>query len=88
MPAFCVKFGMVPSQKASAHRVMPVGQVMVGGVASVTTTLKEQDAVCPLAAVTVKVLVVVPTGKFAPEARPAVCAVVAPEQLSLPTGTV
>ena len=36
--------------------------------------------------VTVKVLVVDPTGKFEPDARPVVCAVVAPGHWSVPTG--
>jgi len=43
---------------------------------------KLQVAVFPLASVTTKVLVVVPTGKVSPEASPAVCSIVA-EQLSL-----
>jgi hypothetical protein len=61
---------------------------ILGGVTSLTVTLKEQEAVWPLAAVTKKVLVVVPMGKVEPAARPAVRAVVEPEQLSVPTGTV
>jgi hypothetical protein len=53
-----------------------------------TVTVKEQDAVCPLAAVTVNVFVVVPRGKVEPLAKPAVRTVVAPWQLSVPTGAV
>jgi hypothetical protein len=67
---------------------MLAGQVITGGWLSVTVTVNEQEVVWLLAAVTVNVLVVVPTGKAAPEARPAVCAVVWPGQLSVPTGVV
>ena len=66
--------------------LMLAGQVITGGWLSTTVTVKEQLAVAALAAVTVKVFVVRPTGKIAPEARPAVCAVVAPGQLSVPVG--
>jgi hypothetical protein len=59
---------------------------ILGGVTSLTVTLKEQEAVWPFAAVTKKVLVVVPTGKVELGAKPAVCVVIAPEQLSVPTG--
>ncbi len=67
---------------------MLAGQVILGASASVTVTVNEQLVFWPFDAVTSKVFVVVPTGKAAPEAKPAVCAVVAPEQLSLPTGAV
>jgi hypothetical protein len=67
---------------------MLAGQVIVGGWLSVTVTVKEQEVVWLLAAVTTKVLVVTPTGNAAPEAKPAVCIVVWPEQLSNPTGAV
>ena len=63
-------------------------QIAVGGVTSVTVTIKEQEEVAPLAAETTKVTVVFPMGKAAPEAKPAVRAVVAPGQLSVPTGVV
>jgi hypothetical protein len=59
---------------------------MIGAWLSITVTVNEQDAVLPLASVTVNVLVVVPTGKLEPEAKPAFCAVVWPGQLSCPTG--
>jgi hypothetical protein len=59
---------------------------MAGGSLSVTVTEKLQDAVCPFAAVTVKVFVVIPTGNAEPLASPLVSTVVAPEQLSVPTG--
>ena len=45
-------------------------------------------AVLPDASVTSYVLVVVPIGKVEPEASPAISAVVAPGQLSVPTGSV
>ena len=61
---------------------------MDGACASDTVTVNEQEAVWPLPAVTVKVLVVTPRGKAAPEAKPAVRVVVAPEQLSVPAGVV
>lgn len=55
---------------------------------SVTVTVNEQVAVFPETSVTRKVLVVVPTGKVAPLPKPAICAVVAPPQLSVPIGVV
>ena len=66
---------------------MLAGQLMTGGTAF-TVTSKEQEAVLPEASVTLKVLVVVPMGKVVPLAWPAVWVVTAPEQLSVPTGTV
>ena len=51
-----------------------------------TVTLKEQVAVRPAPSVTLKVLVVVPVGKVDPLANPAIRTVVAPGQLSVPTG--
>ena len=42
----------------------------------------------PPASVTVNVFVVVPVGKVDPLGRPAVCAVVAPGQLSVPIGAI
>ena len=52
---------------------------------SATLMMKEQVAVPPTA-VTMKVLVVRPTGKLEPLAKPAVWLVEAPGQLSVPTG--
>ena len=49
-------------------------------------TVKLHDAVNPPASVTVNVFVVVPVGNVEPLGRPAVCSVVAPGQLSVPTG--
>ena len=53
-----------------------------------TVTVNEQDVELLLVSVTVYVTVVVPTGKTDPLAGPAVRAVVAPGQLSVPTGAV
>jgi hypothetical protein len=66
---------------------MFVGQVIAGAWASVTVTVNEQVEVRP-PAVTEKVFVVTPRGKADPLARPAVRTVLAPEQLSVPTGAV
>ena len=55
---------------------------------SVTVTVNEQVAVLPKASVTKNVFVVEPTGKDAPLPKPAVCVVVEPAQLSVPTGVV
>ena len=52
------------------------------------TTVKLQVALLPTASVTRKTFVVVPTGKAAPLAKPAVCEVDGPAQLSEPTGAV
>ena len=52
------------------------------------TTEKLHVAVLPEASVTLKVFIDVPTGNAAPEANPVVCVVVAPAQLSAPTGAV
>ena len=77
---------MAAQVPAAALTEILAGQVMTGGWLSTTVTVKVQLAVAALAAVTVKVLVVTPTGKLAPEARPAVRTVVAPGQLSVPVG--
>ena len=61
-------------------------QNIVGTSASFTVTVNEQLAVLPAASVTTNVLVVVPSGKIAPEINPLVCVVTAPLQLSVPTG--
>ena len=64
------------------------GQLMTGFSTSLTVTVNEHDVLFPLVSVTSKVLVVVPTGKVEPLGIPAFCAVVAPGQLSEPTGVV
>ena len=68
--------------------LMLFGQLITGKILSVTVTVNEQVAELPEASVTRKVLVVTPTGNEAPLARPAVCVVVAPGQLSVPTSAV
>ena len=55
---------------------------------SVTVTSNEQSVKLPVASVTLKVLVVVPTGKAEPDGSPAICVVTAPGQLSVPMGGV
>ncbi len=55
---------------------------------STTVTVKLQVAVFPEASVTMNVLVVSPTGKDDPDAKPAVCAVLDPEHKSVPVGAV
>jgi hypothetical protein len=67
---------------------MLAGHPITGFSESVTVTVKLHVAVCPAASVTTKVFTVAPTGKVDPLGRPAVCAVVAPGQLSVPTGAV
>ena len=51
---------------------MFAGQVIVGDWVSVTDTAKAQVAVLPEASVTLKILVVAPTGYDAPEGKPRV----------------
>ena len=51
---------------------MFVGQVIVGNCVSVTDTAKAQVAVLPAPSVTLKILVVAPTGYDAPEGKPRV----------------
>ena len=48
------------------------GHVIAGNSVSVTVTVKEHVAVLALPSVTLNVLVVVPTGKVAPLAEPAI----------------
>src|SRR5260370_32688639 len=67
---------------------MLAGQEIFGSSSSVTITSNEHMAVWPARSVTLKVLVVVPFGKSEPEARPAICTVTEPGQLSVPAGAV
>jgi hypothetical protein len=63
------------------------GHVIVGASISLTTASNEHVAVVPAPSVTTNVCVVVPTtNSVLPLARPAVCAVTGPAQLSVPTG--
>src|SRR3989442_637821 len=75
-----------PEPGESSPCVMLAGQVICGGSLSVTVTRKLHVAVRPAASVTVNSLVVMPTGNADPLASPIVCAVIAPGQLSVPTG--
>src|SRR5437764_15367447 len=67
---------------------MSAGQTITGAWLSRTATVKLQAAVLPAASLTTNVLVVTPSGNNEPLARPAVCAVLEPGQLSVPTGAV
>src|SRR5437764_15215827 len=67
---------------------MCVGRPVAGGSLSVTVTVKLHVAVLPAASVTRNTLVVTPTGKADPLAKPPVCVVTAPAQLSVSTCTV
>ena len=66
--------------------VIFAGQVIVGSWLSTTVTVKEQVVEAPFAAVTLKVLVVTPTGKDAPLGAPVTRLNVAPGQLSAIVG--
>ena len=87
-PTGAVKVTTFEHKPGSLLPVIFAGQVIVGNSLSLMDTVKLQVAVLPAASVTRKVFVVVPTGKAAPEAKPAVCVVVEPAQLSAPTGEV
>src|SRR5438067_7220508 len=65
---------------------MSAGQTITGAWLSRTVTVKLQAAVLPAASLTTNVLVVTPSGNNEPLARPAVCAVLEPGQLSVPNG--
>ncbi len=62
------------------------GQTITGASLSFTVTVNEQVAVFPAASVTRKVFKTFPLGKAEPLFNPEVCVVVAPAQLSAPTG--
>lgn len=68
--------------------VIGAGQLIEGACESVTVTVNEQEAIRPALSVTTYAWVVVPTGKELPEAKPAVRAVFAPGQASVPEGVV
>lgn len=77
---------VAPHTAGVLFTVMLAGQVMDGNCKSTTVIVNEQEAVCPLAAVTTNVLVVTPLGNAEPEARPTVWLTVKPPQLSLAFG--
>ena len=72
----------------ASSRTVTGWQTAVGAWRSLTVTVKAQVVELPAASVTRKVFVVTPIGKVAPEAKPAICIVVAPLQLSVPLGVV
>ena len=88
VPTGGVKATTAPHWPASLFTLIFGLQLITGNSVSVTVTSKEQEAVFPEASVTVNVCVVVPIGNIAPLARPAVCVVVTPVQLSVPAGGV
>ena len=73
---------------ASLLRTILAGQVMAGGVISVTVTVKEQVLVFALRSVAFHTLVLIPTGKVAPEARPLCNTTDCTPQLSVAVGVV
>ena len=97
-PAVCST--ITPSQLSVANGVlhdaagvqvfkeMLAGHAIIGCCVSFTVTVNEQVVVLPPASVTLNEFVVTPTGKVDPLARPAVCVVTEPEQLSVPRGAV
>ena len=60
----------------SVYNVTAVGQLIVGGVVSVTVTVKLHEEELPVESAAVKVTVEVPTGKTEPDGRPVVCTAV------------
>jgi hypothetical protein len=83
-----VKLAIASQAPGAAASTISVGQVMTGGAASITFTLKLHEAVFPATSVTVKVFTVVPSGKVEPEGSPDVRTVFAIVQSSVPTGAV
>jgi hypothetical protein len=71
---------------AGAFAMMFAGHVTVGGVRSLTVTVKVHVPVLPDASVAVQVTVVVPTGKLDPDAGAHMT--VGVPQLSIPVGVV
>jgi len=68
--------GELQAAKLTGH------EVITGGWLSMIVTVNEHVAVFPEASVTTKLFVVVPIGKVAPLARPAVRVTICPGQLS------
>lgn len=71
-PTGAVKVTLAAHCPVVLFTLMLAGQVMEGACASATVTVKPQLAELPAPSVTRKVLVVVPTGKVEPEAKPVV----------------
>ena len=89
MPVVSVaaKLTLAPHWPVVLFTVIFAGQTITGAKPE-TVTVKEHVAVKPAPSVTVCVTKVVPIGKVDPLERPAVKTVIAPEQLSVPTGAV
>src|SRR5204862_2450910 len=88
VPAGAVYLSIAPLALLAVFFVMLAGQTITGAWLSRTVTVKLQAAVLPAASLTTNVLVVTPSGNNEPLARPAVCTVLEPGQLSVPTGAV
>jgi hypothetical protein len=69
---FGLRSGNTSLQESFKYTLSMAGQFITGGWLSTTVTVKLQDADAPLAAVTLNVLVVTPTGNIDPEAKPAI----------------
>jgi hypothetical protein len=88
VPVGAVYVTTAPHEPVVFPCVILDGHLIVGACVSVIVTVNEQLAVLPAASVTTNVFVVVPAENVVPLACPAVCAVAAPEQLSVPVGAV
>ena len=88
VPTGAVYVTVAPQVPGDVFTEIFAGHEITGTSLSVTVTVNEQSVVCPLEAVTRCVTVVIPTGKVLPLAGPAMRAVLAPGQLSVPTGAV
>ena len=82
-----VKLTFAPQSVAVVLTVIFVGH-LITGTAPNTVTLKEHSAESPTPSVTVYVTVVSPIGKTVSLAKPDVLTVMAPKQLSVPTGVI
>src|SRR5256885_17156119 len=80
------KLTVAPHAFGSVFWVMSAGQTITGACASVTVTVKLHGALLPAAARSAREVGGSPTGKNHPRARPAVCTVLEPGQMSVPTG--
>ena len=89
MPVVSVaaKFTLAPHWPFALLTVIFEG-LTITGANPLTVTVNEQSVKLPDASVARYVTVVVPIENVEPLARPAVLTVVAPEQLSVPTGAV
>ena len=67
-----LKFRIAPHCPGSLLVVVSPGQIITGAIVSATVIVKEHELALPAKSVTVNVCVVVPIGKKAPLAKPAV----------------